>query len=72
MTVTWSGIKDYFRKLVGFYIVLLVVFGVMAFAIWYLADQPSYMRDAAVALVSAIAGGLIYDVYKSIFKPILH
>jgi len=42
----------------------------MAFAIWYLADQPSYMWDAAVAIISAIAGGLIYDIYKQNFKPI--
>ena len=62
--VNCSGIKEYFRKLVGFYIVLLVVFGVMAFSIWYLADQPTYMRDAAVALIAAIAGGLIYDIYN--------
>lgn len=61
-------IKRYLIQLGKTYFVLILLTALLAFGLWWVRDSPSYLRDAVIALMSALIGSMAYDVLKVSFK----
>jgi len=59
-----KGTRPYFMRLLSFYILLGVCFCILTFYFWVIRDSPPFVRDASLAISSAIVGSILYDAFK--------
>lgn len=50
-----------------FIVLTMILYIVLCVFLWSSQNSPQYMRDASIALVGGLAGGLAYDRLKKTF-----
>lgn len=59
-----KGSRPYFMRFLFFYVLLAVCFCLLTVYFWFIRDSPPFVRDASLAISSAIIGSFLYDAFK--------
>ncbi len=68
MFIDLAGTRPYFNRLIKFFIVLGVLFLLLAAYFWAIADFSPFIREASLAIASAIVGSMLYDMFKETYN----
>jgi len=46
---------------------MAILFIILCIGLWATQDSPQYMKDAAMAIMGGLVGGMVYDMLKTTF-----